>query len=138
MPAALDSGQVDAACAVEPALATIKSQGGQVIASPMVDVAQGTTVAMYFTSTRYQQQNADVVKKFQEATAESLAYADAHPDEVRQIVATYTKVPAGVLAKVILPKWPADPNRSSIEALEKLSETDGLFKKTPDLNTLLP
>lgn len=71
MPAALDGGQVDAACAVEPALATIKSQGGQVIASPMVDVAQGTTVAMYFTSTRYQQQNADVVKKFQEATAES-------------------------------------------------------------------
>jgi NitT/TauT family transport system substrate-binding protein len=79
-----------------------------------------------------------VVKEFQEATAESLAYADAHPDEVRQIVATYTKVPSSVLAKVILPKWPADANRSSIEALEKLSETDGLFKKTPDLNTLLP
>jgi NitT/TauT family transport system substrate-binding protein len=93
---------------------------------------------MYFTSTTYATKNPDVVKKFQEATAESLAYADAHPDEVRQIVATYTKVPSSVLAKVILPKWPADANRSSIEALEKLSETDGLFKKTPDLNTLLP
>ncbi|MDH6454222.1 MULTISPECIES: ABC transporter substrate-binding protein [unclassified Streptomyces] len=138
MPAALDSGQVDAACAVEPALATIKGQGGQVIASPMVDVAQGTTVAMYFTSTRYQQQNADVVKRFQEATAESLAYADAHPDEARQIITTYTKIPASVLAQVTLPKWPAEPNKESIEALAKLGEEDGFFKKTPDVDALLP
>lgn len=138
MPAALDKGQIDAAMAVEPALTTMLNQGAQQIAWPLVDVAPNLTVAMYFTSSAYATKNPDVVKKFQEATAESLAYADAHPDEVRQIVATYTKVPASVLAKVILPKWPADPNRSSIEALEKLSETDGLFKKTPDLNTLLP
>ncbi|MEV0907978.1 ABC transporter substrate-binding protein [Streptomyces hokutonensis] len=138
MPAALDKGQIDAAMAVEPALTTMLDQGAQQIAWPLVDVAPNLTVAMYFTSSAYAAKNPDVVKKFQEATAESLAYADAHPDEVRQIVATYTKVPASVLAKVILPKWPADPDRSSIEALEKLSETDGLFKKTPDLNTLLP
>ncbi|GLP70786.1 metal ABC transporter substrate-binding protein [Streptomyces sp. TUS-ST3] len=138
MPAALDSGQVDAACAVEPALATIKGQGGQVIASPMVDVAANTTVAMYFTSTRYRQQNADVVKRFQEATAESLAYADAHPDEARQIITTYTKIPASVLAQVTLPKWPAEPNKESIEALAKLGEEDGFFKKTPDVDALLP
>ncbi|MFC8435096.1 ABC transporter substrate-binding protein [Streptomyces sp. NPDC057253] len=138
MPAALDSGQVDAACAVEPALATIKGQGGRVIASPMVDVAANTTVAMYFTSTRYQQQNADVVRRFQEATAESLAYADAHPDEARAIITTYTKIPASVLEQVILPKWPAEPDKASIEALAKLGEEDGFFKKTPDVDALLP
>ncbi|MEU0031399.1 ABC transporter substrate-binding protein [Streptomyces sp. NPDC006335] len=138
MPAALDGGQVDAACAVEPALATIKSQGGQVIASPLVDVAEDTTVALYFTSTRYQQQNADVVKKFQAATAESLAYADAHPDEARAIITTYTKIPASVLEQVTLPKWPAEPNRQSIEALAELGEGDGFFKKTPDVDALLP
>ncbi|MDH6566577.1 NitT/TauT family transport system substrate-binding protein [Streptomyces sp. SAI-117] len=138
MPAALDSGQVDAACAVEPALATIKGQGGRVIASPMVDVAANTTVALYFTSTRYQQQHADVVKKFQQATAESLAYADAHPDEARQIITTYTKIPASVLAQVTLPRWPAEPDRESVEALAKLGEQDGFFKKTPDVDALLP
>ncbi|WP_371668137.1 ABC transporter substrate-binding protein [Streptomyces sp. NBC_00289] len=138
MPAALDGGQIDAAMVVEPALATVKSQGGVEIASPLVDVAPHLTVAMYFTSTRYQQQHPDVVKKFQEATAESLAYADAHPDEVRQVVTTYTKIPAAVLAKVTLPKWPADADRASIEALEKLGEQDGLFKQTPDLDQLLP
>ncbi|MEV6996463.1 ABC transporter substrate-binding protein [Streptomyces sp. NPDC093982] len=138
MPAALDQGQIDAACVVEPATATIRSQGGREIASPLIDVAPELTVAMYFTSTQYAQQNPDVVKKFQEATAESLAYAEDHPDEARQIVTTYTKIPAAVLEQVVLPKWPAEPNRSSIEALMKLGEEDGLFKKTPDLDALLP
>ncbi|MFF7160023.1 ABC transporter substrate-binding protein [Streptomyces sp. NPDC008086] len=138
MPAALDQGQIDAAMVVEPATATIKSQGGVEIASPLVDVAPNLTVAMYFASTQYAKQNPEVVKKFQDATAESLAYADAHPDEARQIITTYTKIPADVLAKVTLPKWPAEANRSSIEALMKLGETDGLFKKTPDLDALLP
>ncbi|MCZ4610361.1 ABC transporter substrate-binding protein [Streptomyces sp. Lzd4kr] len=138
MPAALDQGQIDAACVVEPATATIRSQGGREIASPLVDVAPELTVAVYFTSTQYAQQHPDVVKKFQDATAESLAYAEAHPDEARQIVTTYTKIPASVLEQVVLPKWPAEANRPSIEALMKLGEEDGLFKKTPDLDALLP
>lgn len=138
MPAALDSGQIDAAMVVEPALATVKSQGAREIASPLVDVAPNLTVAMYFTSTSYEQQDAAVVKKFQTAIAESLAYADAHPDEARQIVTTYTKIPAAVLAKVTLPAWPADPNRESLDALEKLGQSDGLFKTAPDLDKLLP
>jgi NitT/TauT family transport system substrate-binding protein len=138
MPAALDNGQIDAACVVEPATATIRSQGGREIASPLIDIAPQLTVAMYFTSSQYAQQHPDVVKKFQDATAESLAYAEAHPDEARQIVTTYTKIPASALDKVTLPKWPAEPNRSSIEALMKLGEEDGLFKKTPDLDALLP
>ncbi|WP_425245554.1 ABC transporter substrate-binding protein [Streptomyces sp. NEAU-NA10] len=138
MPAALDSGRIDAAMVVEPALATIKSQGGAEIASPMVDVSPNLTVAMYFTSTQYAQQSPDVVKRFQQATAESLAYADAHPDEVRQIITTYTKIPASVLEQVTLPKWPAEANRSSIEDLMKLGQADGLFKTSPDLDKLLP
>ncbi|MEU1516035.1 ABC transporter substrate-binding protein [Streptomyces sp. NPDC005811] len=138
MPAALAGGQIDAAMVVEPALATVKSQGGVEIASPLVDVAPNLTVAMYFTSTQYEQKNPAVVKKFQEATAESLAYADAHPDEVRQIVTTYTKIPASVLAQVTLPEWPAEADRASIEALERLGEQDKLFKTAPDLDKLLP
>jgi NitT/TauT family transport system substrate-binding protein len=137
MPAALDAGRIDAAMVVEPALATIKSQGGREIASSLVDVAPDLTVAMYFTSTQYAQENPELVKKFQDATAESLAYADAHPDEVREIVTTYTKIPPAVLEQVTLPKWPAEPNRASLEKLMQLGQDDGLFKTSPDLDQLL-
>ncbi|UUU29485.1 ABC transporter substrate-binding protein [Streptomyces sp. CA-210063] len=138
MPAALANGQVDAACVVEPALATIKSQGGTVLASNFVDVSPDLTVAMYFTSQQYAQKNPELVKKFQEATAESLAYADEHPDEVRQIITTYTKIPNSLLETVTLPRWPAEPDRASIERLAELGQQDGLFEKAPDLDKLLP
>ncbi|UUU26212.1 ABC transporter substrate-binding protein [Streptomyces sp. DSM 40750] len=138
MPAALSKGQVDAACVVEPALATIKSQGGTALASNFVDVSPDLTVAMYFTSTQYAQKNPELVKKFQEATAESLAYADEHPDEVRQIITTYTKIPDSLLETVTLPRWPAEPDRASIERLAELGQQDGLFEKAPDLDKLLP
>ncbi|MBQ1092738.1 ABC transporter substrate-binding protein [Streptomyces sp. B93] len=138
MPAALDSGQIDAAMVVEPALATVKSQGAREVTSALVDVADDLTVALYFTSTQYAEKNPDVVKRFQEATAESLAYADAHPEEAREAVTSYTKIPAEVLAEVTLPKWPAEPNRASIEELARLGSADGLFKAAPDLDALLP
>ncbi|MPY56861.1 ABC transporter substrate-binding protein [Streptomyces spongiae] len=138
MPAALEGGQVDAACTPEPALSTVKAAGGMSIASSFYDVDPNLTVAMYFTSQQYAQKNPELVKKFQEATIESLKYADSHPDEVREIVTTYTKIPDTLLDKLTLPHFPAEPNRASIEQLAKLGVQDGLFKQTPDLDKLLP
>ncbi|MGW5135984.1 ABC transporter substrate-binding protein [Streptomyces sp. NPDC004135] len=138
MPAALDGGQVDAACTPEPALATVKAAGGKEIASNFHDVSPDLTVAMYFTSERFAAENPELVGRFQEATAESLRYADSHPEEVRQILTTYTKIPATLLEKLTLPRYPAEPDRPSIERLAELGERDGLFDKAPDLDELLP
>ncbi len=57
---------------------------------------------------------------------------------MREVVTTYTKIPPEVLAEVTLPKWPARPDRASIEALAELGRRDGLFAKDPDLDELLP
>lgn len=138
MPAALDKGQVDGACTVEPALSTVKAAGGRSIASFFYDVDPNLTVGMYFTSQQYARKNPELVKKFQEATAESFEYADSHPDEVRQILTTYTKIPDTLLDQLTLPRWPAEPDRGSIERLAELGVRDGLFKEAPDLDKLLP
>ncbi|MFF3333201.1 ABC transporter substrate-binding protein [Streptomyces sp. NPDC002888] len=138
MPAALAGGQVDAACTPEPALATVKAAGGKSIASNFFDVSPDLTVAMYFTSQQYAQKNPELVKRFQEATIESLKYADSHPDEVREILTTYTKIPDTLLGRLTLPRWPAEPDRASIERLARLAQQDGLFKQSPDLDKLLP
>ncbi|MFI8191277.1 ABC transporter substrate-binding protein [Streptomyces sp. NPDC085946] len=138
MPAALDGGRVDAACAVEPALTTVKAAGGTEIASNFYDVSPDLTVAMYFTSRQYTQKNPDVVRRFREATVESLAYAQSHPEEARQILSTYTRIPAGLLKDMTLPRWPAEPDRASLERLAELGRADGLFDEAPDLDELLP
>ncbi|WBB64390.1 ABC transporter substrate-binding protein [Streptomyces sp. WMMC500] len=138
MPAALANGDVDAAWVVEPAQAAIKAEGGRVIASNYVDVAPDLTVAMYFTSQKLAEENPELVAEFTAAMKESLAYADAHPDEVRQILTTYTEIDGKILDGMILPKWPAEPDKASLERLAELGVADGVLTEAPDMGKLVP
>jgi NitT/TauT family transport system substrate-binding protein len=137
-PAALQSGQVDAVFVVEPFQQQVLAQGGRKIASSYVDAAPNLTVATYFTSNQLLGSNPDLVNRFVEAMKESLAYTDSHPDEARQIIGTYTQIPPDVIAKMTLPKFPAEVNRESAQTLADLALQDGLLTKPADLNALLP
>jgi NitT/TauT family transport system substrate-binding protein len=138
MPAALQAGRVDAIWVVEPFLSTSLAQGGRLVASNYVDTAPDLTVAVYFTSRQLLDKDPDLVKRFTDAMTESLAYADAHPDEARQVLTSYTKIDPAVIQKLTLPKWPAQINRASVETLAGLAVKDGLVTKQPDLAALLP
>ncbi|MEV3914639.1 ABC transporter substrate-binding protein [Streptomyces canus] len=137
MPAALDGGQVDAAWMAEPFLTIAKSQGGRVVASPFAETAPNLTIAAYFTSTKLATQNPGLIKNFTEAMTKSLTYADQHPDEVRQVLSTYTKIPSQLTNSLTLPRWPATINLRSVKVLASLGEKDGIFGgKKPDLEAL--
>jgi NitT/TauT family transport system substrate-binding protein len=138
MPAALQAGRVDAIWVVEPFLTAATGAGGRVVAANYVDAAPNLTVATYFTSVQLTRSNPDLVKRFTDAMNESLRYADAHPDEVRQVLATYTQIAPDVAGKIALPRWPTDINRQSVQTLADLAVGDGLMTKAPDLSALLP
>jgi NitT/TauT family transport system substrate-binding protein len=139
MAPALAGNRVDAIWVVEPFLTQALGQSGnRMIASNYVDAAPNLTVATYFTSTKLASENPDLVKRFTAAMRKSLEYADAHPDEVRAVLASYTQIAADVAAKLVLPKWPAEINRNSLQTLATLAVGDGLIDKAPDLNALLP
>ena len=138
MPAALEAGRVDAVWVVEPFLSTTLAQGGRLIASNYVDTAPDLTVAVYFTSEQLLRDNPDLAKRFTEAMNESLAYADAHPDEARQVLTTYTQIDKAVIPDLTLPKWPEEINRESVETLANLAVQDGLVTEQPDVDALLP
>ncbi|WIM93086.1 ABC transporter substrate-binding protein [Actinoplanes oblitus] len=135
---ALQKGSVDAIFVVEPFQQAAIAAGARRIASPYVDVAPDLTVAMYFTSQQLIAGNPDLVKRFTDAMKESLAYADQHPDEVRGVLGTYTKIAPEVRSALVLPKFPAEVNRASVETLADLAVTDHLLTAKPDLNALLP
>ncbi|MFD7709630.1 ABC transporter substrate-binding protein [Streptomyces sp. NPDC059785] len=137
MPAALAGGRVDAAWMGEPAMTVAKPQGARVIASPFAETDPKLTVATYFTSTRQQKQNPELVKDFSDAMRESLRYASSHPDEARRVLGSYTKISGDVQQKLTLPDWPAEVDMPSLEKLARLGEEDGLFgDKKPDLEAL--
>jgi NitT/TauT family transport system substrate-binding protein len=138
MPAALQAGRVDAIWVVEPFLSASLGQGGRLVASNYVDTAPDLTVAVYFTSQQLIKKDPDLVKRFTDAMNESLAYANDHPDEARQVLTTYTKIDKAAIGKLTLPKWPTEINRASVETLASLAVKDGLVTKQPDLAALLP
>jgi NitT/TauT family transport system substrate-binding protein len=138
MPAALGAGQVDAAFVVEPFQQIVLSQGGRPIASSLVDAAPNLSVAMYFTSEQLLAQNPDLARRFTEAMNESLEYAQSHPDEVRATLPSYTKIPAEVIPKLVLPKFPTEVDEPSVEAVATFGLAQKILPSEPDINALLP
>jgi NitT/TauT family transport system substrate-binding protein len=137
MAAALADGRVDAAFVVEPFQQVVLSQGGRAIASSLVDAAPDLSVAMYFTSKQLLAENPDLARRFTEAMNESLAYADGHPDEVREILPTYTKIGPEVIPNLVLPKWPAEVNRDSVATIAELARKENILTSEPNLDDLL-
>ena len=137
MNAALEGGRVDAACVVEPFVSQGKAGKARGIAPFYVRTAPDLTVATYFTSTQYAEENADVVDRFVQAMNKSLTYADSHPDEVRKVLLDYTEIPPEAAEAIKLPIWREDLNRPTIELLSELSKKYGLIEEEPDLDDLI-
>jgi NitT/TauT family transport system substrate-binding protein len=87
---------------------------------------------------QYTNANPDMVKRFKAAISESLAYADAHSDEVRRIIPTYTRISPEIAAKIILPTWPPKFNLVSAQAMADDMLESGLISKKADVAALLP
>lgn len=138
MPAAVANEQVDAAWVVEPFVAITQSEGDRVVAWNLVDTAPDLMIAGYFTSEELAESDPELVESFTAAIEESMEYADSHPDEVRDIVQTYTDIDAALIADVTLPKWPSAINEESTQTVADLAEKDGLLEEPADLSALLP
>jgi NitT/TauT family transport system substrate-binding protein len=137
MNAALEGGRVDAACVVEPFVSQGKAGAARGIDPFYVRTAPDLTVATYFTSTQYAEENPDVVARFVKAMNKSLTYAQSHPDEVRDVLLDYTEIPPEAAEQIKLPIWRTDLNEPTIEKLSELSEKYGLIEEQPDLDELI-
>jgi NitT/TauT family transport system substrate-binding protein len=136
--AAVAKGDVDAGQVVEPFLTIATGQGDRQVVSNYAGTDPDLTVGMYFTSQQYVSQNAKVADGFTAAMKKSMAYAAAHPDEVRAILSTYTKIDPAVQNDLVLPKWPSEVDQDSVKLLGDLAKKDGLITKSVDLDALLP
>jgi NitT/TauT family transport system substrate-binding protein len=137
MPAAVTNGNVDAAWVVEPFLTAATAQGARKVVANFAEAVDDLTVASYFTTEQYIQQNPDVVDDFQAAIKQSLQYAQDNPDEVRRIITTYTSISADVAATMALPAYPQDINVDSLETVADLMKRYDITEDTVDVSTLL-
>ncbi|TFD75464.1 transporter substrate-binding domain-containing protein [Cryobacterium sp. Sr8] len=136
--AAVENGQVDAAFVVEPFVTAAVDNGNRVLSYDFAEFADKLDIAAYFSSAATVANDPELVTKFQAAMTKSLQYAQANPDAVRAIIATYTKTPAEVLAKIVLPTYPTEFNVPAVTALGEAALKYGVIEKAPDMSTFLP
>ena len=136
--AAVAKGDVDAGQVVEPFLTIATGQGDRQVVSNYAATDPDLMVGMYFTSQQFATQNAKLVDGFTAAMKKSLDYASSHEGAARAILADYTKIDPQVQKSMVLPRWPAEVDRDSVELLGELATKDGLISKPVDLDSLLP
>jgi len=137
-PAALANKQVDAAWILEPFLSKAVADGGKIVSSNFVDMSPDLDIAGYFTKADTIKGKSELAQKFTRAMNKSLEYAQAHPQEVRDIVGTYTKIDEATRASMILPRYRVEFNKDAFETLGVAAAKYGTLTKAPNAGDLLP
>jgi len=137
-PAALANKQVDAAWILDPFLSKAVADGGKVISWNYVDMSPELDIAGYFTKSDTIKNKAELTQKFTRAMNKSLEYAQQHPQEVRDIVGTYTKIDEATRAKIVLPRFRVDFNEDAAKTLGAAAAKYGTLTQAPKAEELLP
>ena len=137
MIAALEAGRIDAAWVVEPFASQGQAGGARSIFAPFEAVSPDLTVATYFTTEQYIEQNGDVVDRFVRAMEKSLAHAADNPEVARKAVLSYTKIPPAAVEKMRLPNWSPEYNDASIDKTIKLAQKYGFVEEAVTLDDLI-
>jgi NitT/TauT family transport system substrate-binding protein len=137
-PGALASKQVDAAWILEPFLSKAVAEGGKVLSSNFVDMNPELDIAGYFATSDTIKNKAELTQKFTRAMNKSLEYAQQHPQEVRDIVGTYTKIDAATRANIVLPRYRVEFNKDAFTSLGDAAAKYGTLTKAPSAGDLLP
>ena len=94
-------------------------------------------VGAYAVTDQFAEQNAEAVKGFQAAVAETASYVDSHEDEFRAFLSKSAKMPPKVADAIVLPKWTGEVNAASVENTAKLMRRYGLVDAPIDSAKLL-
>lgn len=139
MVTALDQKRVDAAFIPEPFLLQSVERGARVIESCSYQAVdpKGLELGIYIASEKYIADNADVVKRFTRALNRATEHAADHPDEVREIIGTYTEIPPELIAKIKLPRWDSQLRRESVQLQADLTRRYGIIEEPPNLDELI-
>lgn len=137
-PAALENGIVDAAWILDPFLVKSLGDGARVVSHNFAAFDPQLDISGYFTTAAKVASKPELTAKFQRAMNKSLEYAQGHPQEVRDIVGTYTKIDAPTRAKLVLPRYRVDFNTGAAQKLADAAQEFGAIKKPADLKALLP
>ncbi|MFW3168784.1 ABC transporter substrate-binding protein [Geodermatophilus sp. CPCC 206100] len=137
MPAAIASGTIDAAYASEPFVTTILDQGGKIVVAPGAYIAPEYPLGNYMTSQQTFEGEPELVEAFTTAMNRSTDYARDNPDAVREIIPTYTQIPAELAQRIRLPIFTSEIDEDAVDEQMGFLEQYGVVDAAPSADDLL-
>ncbi|MFD4604186.1 ABC transporter substrate-binding protein [Streptomyces sp. NPDC058464] len=127
---AAKSGKTDAVYSFGPFYFAGKDSGLRTIGSGMNDLP-GMVQGLLFASQKYLSANGDTAKKFIDAVAKAITYADAHPDAVKAIDKKYTQVDASFIDAHDTNYYDKNLNRTMMRTVITKMHEFGLLDNEP-------
>jgi NitT/TauT family transport system substrate-binding protein len=132
MRTALNNGQVDAFWAPEPFVTQgVNLDGDRVVMAPGPVLGKYFPNGCYVARDDWVAQNPQLAKAFQTAMNQSLAYAQAHPEEIIPLL------PAGTPSGIHLPVWSSLIDRTQLLRLAQYAKEYGVIQTLPNFTKLI-
>jgi NitT/TauT family transport system substrate-binding protein len=131
MRSALNNGQVDAIWTPEPFLSQVLSDGGRTVMAPGPVLGRFWPIGGYAARDDWAARNPGLAAKFRAAINKSLAYAQANPNEVRDLLPAASR-------NVRLPIWSPLIDRVKLIQLAKYTKEYGVISTLPNMAKLVP
>jgi NitT/TauT family transport system substrate-binding protein len=132
MRTALNNGQVDAFWAPEPFVTQgVNLDGDRVVMAPGPVLGKYFPNGCYVARDEWVAQNPTLAKAFQTAMNQSLAYAQAHPEEIIPLL------PAGTPSGIHLPVWSSLIDRAQLLTLAQYAKEFGVITTLPNFTKLI-
>ncbi len=125
----LKAGSVDAVVAIQPFMARIiNTKTGELMANFIRDMPEGMSITVFASKKAWADKNQDAIKAYRAAFEEGAAYAHAHPDEARAVVAKFLKLPPPAVAAVAIPKFNTKLTEKNLESWVKIMKAQGMLR----------
>lgn len=134
----LKAGSVDAVVVIQPFMARIiGAKNGELMAHFIRDMPAGMSITVFSSKRDWAAKNQDAIKAFRAGFDEGAAYAHAHPDEARAIVAKALKVPPPAVASVSIPKFDSKLNESHLAPWVSIMKSQGMIRGDVNVKNLI-
>ncbi|MFN3351846.1 ABC transporter substrate-binding protein [Pseudorhodoplanes sp.] len=134
----LKAGSVDAVVVIQPFMARITgAKNGELMAHFIRDMPAGMSITVFSSKRDWAAKNQDAIKAFRAGFDEGAAYAHAHPDEARAIVAKALKVPPPAVASVSIPKFDSKLNESHLAPWVSIMKSQGMIRGDVNVKNLI-
>jgi NitT/TauT family transport system substrate-binding protein len=131
MRSALANGQVDAIWTPEPFMSQALGDGARIVMAPGPVLGRYWPIGCYAALNDWSSRNPTLASGFRRAINQSLAYAQAHPDEMRELLPAASR-------NVRLPIWSPVIDRAKLLQLARYAKEFDVISSLPNLTRLVP